>query len=392
MTTPKFLPYGHQTVDDQDVQAVVEVLRSDWLTQGPVVERFEDALRARCGARHAVAVSSGTAALHLAALAAGIRPGERVATTPLTFLATANCIRYAGGEPAFADVDPDTLNLDPHRLEELLAAGTGRGALRGVIPVHFAGCPADMERIAATARRHGLFVIEDASHALGASYQDRSGRRIPVGSCAHSEMTTLSFHPVKHVTTGEGGAVLTNDDDLARTLRRLRTHGIERDPSRLSRLDGPWYYEMRELGFNYRITDFQCALGVAQLARLDGWIARRAEIVARYREAFRGDPRIRFVVEPEWAHPAWHLFAVQVPQREAVYRRLRERGIGVQVHYLPVHLHPYYRELLGTREGDFPEAEGYYDRALSLPLYPALLDQEADRVIEEVLGALRSLA
>lgn len=388
MTEPKFLPYGRQTIEEEDIQAVEEVLRSDWLTQGPAVETFEQALSVRCGCRHAVATSSGTAALHLAALASGVGRGDLVVTTTNTFVATANCIRYAGGEPRLVDIEPATLNLDPEKLEGYLDSADGRDRIRGVIPVHFAGCPAPIERISAAARRRGLFVIEDASHALGAAWRDRSGEWHPVGSGSHSDLTTLSFHPVKHLTTGEGGAVLTNRDDLARRLRCLRTHGIVREPTAMTRNDGGWYYEMQELGFNYRMTDFQAALGLSQLRRLDRWVGQRAEHVRRYREALGDDPRVRFVREPEWARPAWHLFTVQVPNRAGVYARLRERGIGVQVHYIPVHLQPYYRQLLGTREGDFPVAEAYYASALSLPLYPSLEPAEVDRVASELRGAL----
>ena len=385
MSAPSFLPYGRQTIDDADVEAVVEVLRSDWLTQGPAVERFEGALAQRCGARHAVALANGTAALHLAALAAGIGPGQRVATSALTFVASANCIRYAGGEPVFVDIDAATLNLDPRALADSVEADP---SIRGVVVVHFAGCPADLEAVAEVMRARGGFVIEDASHALGSAWRDGGGTWRPVGSCSHAHMATLSFHPVKHLTTGEGGAVLTNDDAIADRVRVLRTHGIVRDPARMERVDGPWSYEMQELGFNYRITDFQCALGLAQLARLDGWIERRRQIVARYRRALADEPRVRFVVEPPWARPAWHLFTVEVPGRAEVYRHLRERGIGVQVHYAPVHLQPYYRRLLGTREGDCPRAERYASRALSLPLYPALTDADVDRVVAELIGAL----
>lgn len=389
MSGPSFLPYGRQTIEDEDVRAVQEVLRSDWLTQGPTVERFEHALAERCGARHAVAVCNGTAALHLAALAAGIGPGDRVLTSPMTFVATANCIAYAGGTPGFVDVDPETLNLDPDALERRLVAGP---AVRGVIAVHFAGCPAAMEAISASARRRGLVVIEDASHALGASWRDASGTWRQVGASSHSDMTTLSFHPVKHLTTGEGGAILTDRDDLAERLRVLRTHGIVRDRARLERWDGPWSYEMQELGFNYRITDLQCALGLAQLGRLTTWIERRSEIVARYRAALADDARVRLVHEPAGTRPAWHLFTVQVPGRGAVYARLRERGIGAQVHYQPVHLQPWYRRSLGTREGDFPVAEAYYRGALSLPLYPTLRDEEVDRVVDELRRALQDVA
>lgn len=385
---PRELSYGRQSIDEDDIRAVVEVLRSDRLTQGPVVERFERALADTCGAEHAVAVSSGTAALHLAALAAGIRPGDLAVTTPNTFLATANCVRYAGGDPVFLDIDPRTLNLAPDELGRFLEEDADAEHVRAVLPVHFAGLPADMERIAALARRRGMAVIEDASHALGASWRDRSGQWHRVGSCSHADMAVFSFHPVKQVTTAEGGAVLTNDDGLARRLRELRSHGVVREPERMTRDDGPWYHEMHALGFNYRISDVQCALGLSQLAHLDDWVERRREIVERYRAGLRGIPDVRFVREDDRVRPAWHLFTVQVPDRKRVYLELRERGIHTQVHYIPVHLQPYYRDLLGTAEGDCPHAEAYYRHALSLPLYPALADDDVDRVIAELLDVL----
>ena len=387
-----FLPYGHQTIEEDDLRAVAEVLRSDWLTQGPAVERFEAELAEYCGTRHAVAVSSGTAALHLAALVSGAGPGDVVLTSPNTFVATANCVRYAGATPGFVDIDPHTRNLDPTQLERFLEESPLRTRVRGVIPVHFAGLPVDMNRIRELARRHGLFVIEDASHALGAAWRDAAGSWVKVGACTHSELTTLSFHPVKHLTTGEGGAILTNRDDLAARARALRTHGITRETSPAVSDDGGWRYEMHELGFNYRITDLQCALGSAQLGRLERWLARRAQLVARYRAALEGDARIGLGSVPDGVRPAWHLLAVEVPARGRVYRRLRERGIGAQVHYIPVHLQPYYRRLLGTGPGDFPRAEAYYERALSLPLYPSLRDEDVERVVRELEAALDEVA
>jgi UDP-4-amino-4,6-dideoxy-N-acetyl-beta-L-altrosamine transaminase len=391
MTSSQFLPYGRHSIDEEEVRAVVHVLRSDRLTQGPLVEAFEAALARYCGARHAIAVSSGTAALHLALLACDLRPGDLVATTPLTFVATASCICHAGGTPRFVDVEPDTLNLDPSRLEAFLAGEEG-SRVRGVVPVHFAGCPADVERIASIARRRGLFVLEDASHALGARWRDAGGDLRSVGSCSHSDLTTVSFHPVKHITTAEGGAVLTNDATLAERIRALRSHGQLRDPSRLTQCDGAWSYEVHELGFNYRLTDLQCALGLVQLGRLDDWLKRRAQLVARYREALAGDARIRWVTEPPGAQPAWHLFAIRVPQRAEIFQQLTNAGIGVQVHYLPVHLHPYFRERFGTAAGDHPCAEAYYEQALSLPLFPAMGDADADRVVAALLRALPDCA
>lgn len=384
----RLLPYGRQFIGDEEVEAVVSALRSDWLTQGPLVDGFERALAVYCGARHAVAVSSGTAALHLAAQAAGVGPGSRAITTPNTFVATANGIRHAGGEPRFVDVDPRTLNLDPVLLERYLQQHAETEDLRAILPVHFAGYPADMERIWRLAARRGLAVIEDACHALGGLWRDSAGCWQRVGSCSHSDMTVFSFHPVKQITTAEGGAILTNRDDLAERLRELRHHGIVRDPARLAKSDGPWYYEMQSLGFNYRLSELHCALGLVQLGRLDRWIERRRQLVARYREMLGSLPDVRWIEETDAVRPAWHLFVVQVPRRDAVYRRMREMGIGVQVHYLPVHLHPYYRDLLGCADGDFPQTEAYYRQALSLPLYPQIENPEVDRVVDCLRVAL----
>lgn len=387
MAPDPFLPYGRHNVGRDDVEAVLAVLESDWLTQGPTVARFEEALAERCGARYAVAVSSGTAALHIAALAAGFGPGDRVLTSPNTFVATALAATYTGAEPGFVDIDPATLNLDPRDLTRQLETEDGR-RVRGVIPVHFAGLPADMEAIRETAGGRGVTIIEDACHAIGASWTDRDGRTHRVGSCSHSDMAVFSFHPVKHLTTAEGGAVLTNDSELSARLRRLRTHGIERDPAQMERHDGPWYYEMQELGFNYRLSDLQAALGLAQLARLDRWIARRAELVESYRSAFCGDPRIAWTRTTAGDSPAWHLFVVRIPERDRVYARLREAGIGVQVHYIPVHLQPFFRKRYGTGDGDCPECEAYYREALSLPLFPAMTGRDVRRVVEEIRRGL----
>jgi perosamine synthetase len=385
------IPYGRQWIDDDDVAAVERVLRSDWLTQGPEVEAFERTLAERCGARFAVACSSGTAALHLACLAAGLGPKDEVVVPPMTFASTANCALYVGATPVFADVQPDTLNLDP---DALTAAVTDR--TRAVICVHFAGHPCDMDEIAAVARDRGLKVVEDACHALGATYHGQK-----TGACARSDMAVFSFHPVKHVATGEGGAVLTNDEGLAERLRTFRTHGITKDPEALTdidtELDGAWYYEMQELGFNYRITDFQCALGRSQMAKLDGFLARRREIAALYGELLADVPGLTLPAVRDRVDHAWHIYPVRVSdpagaptgvgvpagdakRRRAVFDRLRDRGILTQVHYIPVHLHPYYRRLLGTGPGDFPVAEAYYAGALTLPLFPKMTDADVERV------------
>lgn len=385
----QLIPYGRQSISPEDVEAVVAVLNSDWLTQGPAVERFERAVADYCGARYAVAVNSATSALHIACLAAGLGEGESLWTSPNTFVASANCARYCGAGVDFVDIDPATYNLDPGRLEQKLARAARGGALpKVVIPVHFAGQPCELERIARLAGEYGFTVIEDASHAIGGRYR---GQRI--GGCAFSEMTVFSFHPVKIITSGEGGMVLTNREELYHRLLRLRSHGITRDPSLMQGdTHGPWYYQQVELGFNYRITDLQAALGVSQLRQLDDFVLRRHRLAARYDAALAGWP----LVTP-WQHPdgyaAYHLYPVRLKLselgkgRREVFEELRGAGIGANIHYIPVHTQPYYREL-GFAEGMFPEAERYYREALSLPLYAGLTDPEQDRVIESLRRAL----
>ncbi len=376
------IPYGRQWIEQKDIDAVVEVLRSDWLTQGPAIERFEQAVAKYCSARYAVAVSSGTAALHLACLAAGLGNGDRLWTSPNTFVASANCGLYCGARPDFIDIDPRTYNMDAKVLGEKLAAAERSQSLpRSVIPVHFAGQSCDMEEIASLAKQYRFTVIEDAAHALGGSYKDQK-----IGSCQYSDMTILSFHPVKIITTGEGGMVLTNREDLYEKLLRLRTHGITRDSRFLSSTSqGPWYYEQLELGLHYRITDLQAALGLSQLERLDAFVARRRALAKRYDEALADLP-----VTLPWQHQdtrsAHHLYVIRLrtarlrKTRREVFEALRKRGIGVNVHYIPVHTQPYYRSL-GFRLGMFPESERYYDEAITIPLYPKMTDQEQDKVI-----------
>src|SRR6202167_2828169 len=348
-----FLPYGRQSVDEADIQAVVDVLRSDWLTTGPKVAEFEEALAARVGAKHAVSFSSGTAALHGAAFAAGLKPGDEAITTPMTFAATVNCVLYQGATPVFADVSADTLNLDPEKVAARITPRT-----RAIIPVDYAGHPADFDAILELAARHGLIVIEDACHALGAEYH---GRR--VGSIAH--MSVFSFHPVKHLATGEGGMVTTDRADLAESLRRFRNHGISSD-ARQRQAEGQWHYEMVLLGFNYRLTDIACALGLSQLKKLEMNLARRREIAARYTHAFRSLHGMLIPSVRPNVNPAWHLYPIRVnpallnADRAQVFRALRAENIGVNVHYIPVHLHPYYRDQLGYRNGDYPVAEAVY--------------------------------
>jgi perosamine synthetase len=371
------LPYGRQSISEEDIQAVVDVLRSDWLTTGPKVAEFEEALAAQVGAKYAVAFSSGTAALHGAAFAAGLKPGDEAITSPLTFAATANCVLYQGARPVFADVSPDTLNLDPDRMAERITPHT-----RAVLPVDYAGHPADLDPILALAERHGVTVIEDACHALGAEYK---GRR--TGSIAH--MSVFSFHPVKHVATGEGGMVTTDRADLAENLRRFRNHGISSD-ARQRQASGQWHYEMVLLGFNYRLTDVACALGISQLKKLDANLARRREIAARYTAAFRD---LRGVIAPSVrpdVNPAWHLYPIRIntsqlkKDRAYVFRALRAENIGVNVHYIPVHLHPYYRDQFGYRGGEYPIAETAYGQLISLPMFHAMTDQDVEDVIAAV--------
>lgn len=353
------IPYGRQSIDDDDIEAVVEVLRSDWLTQGPAVERFEAAFAERVGARHAVAYSSGTAALHGAAAAAGFGEGDVVVTSPLSFMASANCVRYVGARPGLVDIDPETWNLD---LTRVPADATG------VIPVHYAGLPVRLEswRPAGTP-----IVIEDAAHALGASTP--SG---PVGNCAHSSMVCFSLHPVKPITSGEGGVVTTNDDELAERLRRFRSHGIVRRPER-----GGWVYEISDVGYNYRLTDIQAALGWSQLRRLDRFIERRNEIAARYRELLADLPVGLPPSPPQGYRHGYHLFAVRVPDRAAVYERLRAAGIATQVHYVPIHHHPVSADI---RHDGLPVCDAIYEELLSLPMFPALTDDDVEYVAAQL--------
>jgi UDP-4-amino-4,6-dideoxy-N-acetyl-beta-L-altrosamine transaminase len=372
------IPYARQSISEADVAAVVEVLRSDWLTQGPTIDRFEEAVRSLIGARHAVAVHNGTAALHLACLALDLGPRDLLWTSANTFAASANCARYCGASVDFVDIEPDTYNMSVPALAAKLAVAEKAGRLPKVlVPVHFGGQPCDMPAIAELARRYRFRVVEDASHALGAEFGSEK-----VGSGAWSDITVLSFHPVKIITTGEGGLAATNDADLARRLRLLRTHGITRDAAQITRpSEGPWYYEQIELGFNYRMTDIQAALGTSQITRLSDFISRRRALAQRYSSVLAG-LRVRLPVELAGRKSAWHLYVINLERgksRRAVYDAMRSRGVAVNVHYMPVYLMPYYREL-GFCEGHCPNAEAYYQAALTLPLFPALTDAEQDDV------------
>jgi len=372
------IPYGRQAIDDDDVEAVVRVLRGDWLTQGPAVAEFEDVVAAACGVPHAVAFSSGTAALHAAAFAAGLGPGDELVTSALTFAASANCGAYLGATPRFADIHPETLNISV----ETIAAAVGP-ATRLVVPVHFAGLPAPVRELRQSLPS-GVRIVEDAAHALGALVDGE-----PVGACRHSDMAVFSFHPVKAITSGEGGMVTTRDPELAELLRMFRTHGLTKTPDRLTRNDGGWYQEQQLLGFNYRLTDIQSALGTSQMRKLERFVARRNEIADRYRAELGSLDALEL---PPAASPgdlhAYHLFVVRTREggvaRRRLYDGLRERGILAQVHYLPVYLHPYYRQTFGYGEGLCPEAERYYAGCLSLPCFPTLSDNEQRLVVETV--------
>ena len=383
------IPYGRQSISDADIEAVAEVLRSDFLTQGPVVPAFEEAVAAYCGAQHGVAANSATSALHLACLALGVGPGDRVWTSPLTFVASANAALYCGAEVDFVDVDERTYNLCPEKLDGKLKRAADAGTLpKVIVPVHLAGQSCDMTAIHAAASRYDVRIIEDASHAVGGSYRSE-----PVGSCKFSDIAIFSFHPVKIVTTGEGGMAMTNDVQLAELMRVDRTHGIVRDPARLQHDDvGPWYYEQQRLGFNYRMTDICAALGLSQLARIDEFLARRREIAAAYDAAFADLP-----IRTPWQHPdtasAWHLYIIRIDRgrtarsHREIFDALREAGVGVNVHYIPVYRQPYYRAL-GFGQGHCPNAEAYYAEAISLPMYPGLSDEEQQHVIAAVAQAV----
>ena len=385
----KYIPYGRQDISEADIKAVVDVLRSDWLTQGPMVPRFEQAVADYCGAAYGIAVNSATSALHIACLALDIGPGDRLWTSPVTFVASANCGRYCGADVDFVDIDPRSYNMCADALAEKLSEAEKAGRLPSiVVPVHLAGQPCNMAAIHKLSKQYGFKIIEDASHAIGGGYRDES-----IGSCRYSDITVFSFHPVKIVTTAEGGMAMTNDAAIADRMQRLRTHGITRDPKLMSREpDGPWYYEQIELGLNYRMTDIQAALGISQLERLDNYVARRGNIAQHYDERL-ADLSVRTPVQHKHGQSAWHLYVVRLQLKKLgkshrqVFEMLRERGIGVNLHYIPVHLQPFYRTL-GFAEGDFPEAEQYYAEAISLPMFPTMSEEEQDRVVDTLREVL----
>jgi len=378
--------YGHQYIDESDIKAVVDVLKSDYLTQGPSVAKFEQEICRITGAKYCVSVSNATAGLHIAVAALELADGAEGITTPNTFLASSNCMVYNKIKPVFADINPVTYIIDPLEIEKRITDKT-----KLLIPVHFAGLPCEMEKNSAIAKKHNLRIIEDAAHAIGSQYADGSY----VGNCKYCDMTVFSFHPVKTITTGEGGAVTTNDEKLYQKLLMLRSHGTTKDANRLTKNPGPWYYEMQALGFNYRMTDMQAALGYSQLQKLDFFKKRRREIVAKYNNAFAGMKFLKTPTEPENVSSCFHLYAVQIDftalgkTRAQVMQELREKGIGTQVHYIPVPTQPFYKENFGYKDGDYPIAEKYYEQELSLPLYPGMSDEDVDAVIKtvkEVIG------
>lgn len=384
------IPYGRQDITQADIDAVTEVLRSDWITQGPAIPRFEKRVAAYCGVEHAVAFNSATSALHGACAALGVGPGDAVWTVPNTFVASANCARYCGARVDFVDIDPVTYNLSVERLSEKLIEAKTAGSLpKVVIPVHFSGRPCDMRAIHALSKEYGFSIIEDASHAIGARYLGE-----PVGNGQYSDITIFSFHPVKIITTGEGGMATTRNLALANRLARFRTHGITRAASEMvGESEGPWYYQQVELGFNYRLTDVQAVLGLSQMDRLDAYVARRVALSDRYNRLLEDAP-VRLPQRSADGQSAWHLYVVRLdpeltvtPRREA-FETMRALGIGVNVHYIPVHLQPYYREL-GFRPGMFPESEKYYTETLSLPLYATLSEEQQDQVVAALHQAVK---
>ncbi len=394
------IPYGKQNITEDDIDAVILALKSDFLTQGPIIKEFEEAFASYVGATYAVAVSNGTAALHLSALALSVQPGDKVITTSLTFAASANCIRYCGGEVVFVDIDPDSFLLDLDKVEKLLSTAA-KGTYKGIVPVDFAGRAVDLERCKKIAEEYGLWIIEDACHAPGASFIDSKGNSQKAGNGKFAELAIFSFHPVKHIATGEGGIITTNDEKLYKQLLSLRSHGIIRDSAAfknsieqaggsLTNTEYPgWYMEMQELGYNYRITDFQCALGISQLKRADQGLKKRNEIAKKYDLAFQNAINIKspaLEISSDFIDQhAYHLYVLLVEDRLGLYNHLKANGIFAQIHYYPVHLMPYYRSF-GWKENDLPFVEAYYSKCISIPIYPTLTEEEQDFVIATILN------
>lgn len=380
----KPIPYGHQDITDADIQAVVETLKSDYLTQGPKIKEFETAFANYVGAKFAVAVNNATAGLHLAATVLNVKPYDKIIVTPLTFAASANCIRFCGGEVVFCDIDKDAYLMDFTKLRTILESSP-KGTYKGIIPVDFAGYPANLEAFRKLADEYGLWIIDDACHAPGGYFVDSKGVKQYCGNGQFAEVTVFSFHPVKHIATGEGGMVTTNDKELYDKLCLYRSHGITKDPAKLHENHGGWYYEMQELGYNYRITDFQAALGISQLERANKGLERRQKIAHTYNKAFSNIAGITTPFVAESVFHAYHLYIIQVENRLGLYNYLHENNIFAQVHYVPLHLMPYYQQF-GNKKGDFPIVEQYYEHCLSLPMFPTLTEQEQAYIIEKVLS------
>ena len=381
------IPYGKQYINEDDIKAVVETLQHDFLTQGPKITEFENAFANYIGCKYAVAVSNGTAALHLCALALKVDTTTRVITSPITFAASANCVRYCGGEVHFADIDPDTLLLDIKSVKALLEKHP-KGYFSGIIPVDFSGYAVNLQEFRNLADEYGCWIIEDACHAPGGHFIDKEGNKQNCGNGNFADLAIFSFHPVKHIACGEGGMITTNNEKLYKQLLLLRTHGITKDPELMLQHDGGWYYEMQELGYNYRLTDFQAALGLSQLKRADEGLTRRKEIASIYNETFKHEKKILKQSGLITGH-AYHLYIIQVEKRKELYDYLRSKNIFCQVHYIPVHRLPYYQNL-GNKKGDYPNAEQYYDKCLSLPIYPTLTPEEQHYVIEQILSFLNA--
>lgn len=405
--SPSFIPYGKQSIDEEDIQAVVEVLRSDFLTQGPKINEFEEKLAEFCGAKYAILFNSGTAALHAAYFSIGLSSGDEFITTPITFVATANAGVYLEAKPVFVDIEKDTGNIDAEKIEEKISDRT-----KLIVPVHYSGHPCDMKKIKEIADKYNLKVVEDACHALGAGYNVRGSMfnvessrfkvqrsRLNVGACQFSDMTVFSFHPVKHITTGEGGAVLTNKKEYYEKLLMFRSHGITRDREKFSvqgsGFEGDWYYEMQCLGYNYRMTDIQAALGISQLKKLDNFVEKRRQIAKKYHSVFKGSDYFDLPEEKEYAYHSYHLYHVKlkdkyVEKKVDIFRMLRGKGIGVQVHYIPVYWQPFYEEL-GYKKGICPDAEDFYRREISLPIYPSMTDEDFDFVVSKIDEVFKTL-
>ncbi len=377
----KKIPYGRQNITDEDIEAVVNVLKSDFLTQGPSIKLFEDAFAKYVGAKYAIAVSNGTAALHLCTLALGVKPGDKVITTPITFVASANCVRYCGGEVIFADINPDTYLLDINKVRKLLENDVKK-EIKGIIPVNFAGRVVNLEAFKSLADEFDCWIIEDACHSPGGYLISNADKKILSGSGKCSDLSIFSFHPVKHIAAGEGGMITTNDELLYRKILNLRTHGIQQDSNKKIENHGVWYYEMQELGYNYRLTDFQAALGISQLNRADFGLERRIDIAKKYENAFRNSSYIKNQSGVVDGH-AYHLYVIEVDRRSELVNYLREKNIFVQIHYIPAHTMPYYQQF-GWKNGDLPFAEKYYSRCLSLPMYPTLTNEEQEFVIDQI--------